>query len=103
MAKPNTLRKSRRSAARQPAATAQLEQENPADPILFLGEEPATAKSFHVKQPGVAGARADVNNKIIADNLLDLIVVLCEDGIISPDEWAESITAIGKMLEGNGS
>jgi len=69
-----------------------------------LDEPPAAKQSFHVKQdPSPRGrelARVSENNRIVSENLLDVIRSLCEDGVLDRIEWAESIIALGRVANG---
>jgi len=97
-----------RSVARQPAVKAPQQQEDPADPILFLGEEPAAIRSFHVKQDlsprgrelrEAADRLKDANNKL-AKILLDTVLALCEDGTLDAKEWKPTLTLLAELADG---
>jgi len=72
-----------------------------------LSDGALAKRSFHVKQDlspaGRGVSRAIENNNLIAENLLDLVEILCSDGIIVRAEWQPSIDAIREMLKDNGS
>jgi len=102
---PPSRKVSSRSKARQPAADPrQIEAFPEQDPILFLGEEPAAKCSFHVKpDPSPRGrsiARLSENNRIVSENLMDVILTLCEDGVLDKSQWAETIVLLSKVADG---
>jgi len=105
------MKKTRVRAKRAPAAASpRMVEEDPTDPILFLGESEEPKRSFHVKpNPSLAGqakaesVRALENNAVVAENLLDVIEALCYDGTLQVTEWQPSIDALKKMSMGNGS
>jgi len=69
-----------------------------------LSEEPAAKQSFHVKQdPSPRGRQVHTlseNNRIVSENLIDVIMALCEDGVLDRIEWAESIVALNRVANG---
>jgi len=105
------MKKTRVRAKRaQPAADPRQLEAFDEDPILFLGESEEPKRSFHVKpNPSLAGQakeeslRALENNAVVAENLLDVIEALCQDGTLHLAAWQPSIDALKKMSMGNGS
>jgi len=104
-----TKKSTRRSVARQAAAAAEEDEDIIfQDPLPSLGEDRPPKVSFHVKPDATRtgqgleklAKRMSENNRVVSENLIDIIRVLCDEGTLDRLEWAESLVALGRLVDG---
>jgi len=100
--KPSTRRKTPvRRRAPEPAQSRQIEPLDLEEPPPSLS---APHQSFHVKHDnsprGMAAQEQAAKTAQIAKVLLDTIVTLCDDEVLSWDTWEKTIIELGNLVDG---